>query len=132
LTAIILADGGSMKPAPLALFTLALGAAAAWPLARIGATSGAAAVPVVQEVSAPSCEPGRREPVPGPGALVLPPGHPPVPLELLLPPGHPPVSHGEDEAQPEGPALPPGHPPIPSTPSSPGVPPFGEPVVLET
>jgi hypothetical protein len=119
-----------MKPAPIALFTLALGVATAWPLSRIGAVSEAAVVPTV-EARAPACTAEHPDSSPGPNALALPPGHPPIPLEMLLPPGHPPVSHGDEGLQPDGPALPPGHPPIPSTPLSPGTLPFGEPVLLD-
>ena len=118
-----------MRPAPLALFTLALAALAAWPLSHLGAAPEAQAQTVVERAA---CGPESAEPAPDPRALALPPGHPPIgDLERLLPPRHPPI-RGEAGALPPGhPELPPGHPPIPSSPH--GMPlPFGEPVLLET
>jgi hypothetical protein len=122
------AEGGSMKPSPLALLTLALAAAAAWPLSHLGAGPVSVAPRAVQPVA---CVPESDDQAPDPHALALPPGHPPIDLPPLLPPGHPPIP-GERGALPPGhPELPPGHPPIPSSPWG-TVPPFDEPVLLET
>jgi hypothetical protein len=117
-----------MKPSPLALLTLALAAAAAWPLSHLGAGRAQAAARAVQPVA---CVPERAEAEPDPHALLLPPGHPPIDLQPLLPPGHPPIPEERGALPPGRPELPPGHPPIPSSPW--GTPlPFDEPVVLET
>jgi hypothetical protein len=117
-----------MKPAPLALLSLALAAAAAWPLSHLGAAAGARPQPAVEQAA---CGSESGDAAPAPRALRLPPGHPPFGIERLLPPGHPPITDEEDALPPGHPELPPGHPPIPSSPR--GLPlPFGEPVLLET
>jgi hypothetical protein len=112
-----------MKPAPLAIFVLALAVAAAWPLSSaIGAATATAATRAA-DVQPVGCVPAPSDDAAPSGEdLGLPPGHPPIPMDQL-PPGHPPIA----------PRLPPGHPPIPSghppVPSGPG-PLFGAPVLL--
>jgi hypothetical protein len=120
-----------MKYAPLALFTLALAAATAWPLARWGT---ALAAPAGAEATLqPACAPQTSEAQPEPHALALPPGHPPVDLRRFLPPGHPPIAaeEGAGALPPGHPELPPGHPPIPSSPRGMPLPFLDEPVIHE-
>jgi hypothetical protein len=115
-----------MKPAPFALFILALVVAMAWPLSSaIGSATAASAAIAQADVQPAACVPEQGDAAPTPEQMGLPPGHPPISTRSL-PPGHPPIP---GRAQ----ALPPGHPPIssahPPVPASPTRL-FGEPVLL--
>ena len=112
-----------MKPAPFALFALALAIMLAWPISSaIGAVRARQAAPD-SDIQAVGCMPDASAGMPSGDELGLPPGHPSI--EELLPPGHPPISSGAPRLPPGHPPIPSGHPPIPAAPL-----PFDAPVLL--
>lgn len=117
-----------MKPAPFALFILALVVAMAWPLSSAIGAAKASGATAQADFRPAACVPEEADaaPAPTPEEMgLLPPGHPPISADGL-PPGHPPIPGRAQRLPPGHPPIPSGHPPVPA---SPGLL-FGEPVLL--